>query len=157
MILWKIIAMNLLDPVSSLMTVNPIRLSPSDPLVKVKTVFEHNKIHHIPVVDEGKLIGIVSKSDFLFFKRGFNNTNVIKKMEEIRLNNYVVKDIMTKGLAKLNPGDKINVALEIFTKNIFHAIPVVDDGRLVGILTTHDIIKKLAHDKAAITEYNSIS
>jgi len=147
--------MNLLDPVSTLMTVNPIRLSPSDPLVKVKTVFENNHIHHIPVVDEGKLVGIVSKSDFLFFKRGFNNTSVIKKMEEIRLNNYVVKDIMTKGLAKLNPTDKINLALEIFTKNIFHAIPIVDGERLVGILTTHDVIKRLSEDKKAITEYNT--
>ena len=147
--------MNLLDPVSSIMTVNPIRLSPSDPLVKVKAVFESNNIHHIPVVDEGKLIGIISKSDFLFFKRGFNNTNVIRKMEEIRLNNYVVKDIMTKGLAKLAPTDKINVALEIFTKNIFHAIPIVDGERLVGILTTHDVIKKLSEDKIAISEYNS--
>ena len=145
--------MNLLASVSTIMTKNPVRLSPYDPLVKVKSIFEKMNIHHIPVVDEGKLVGIVSKSDFLFFKRGFNNTNVIQKMEEIRLNNYVVKDIMTKGLAKLEPSDKINVALEIFKKNIFHAIPVVDEGRLVGILTTHDIINALAEDKSAVSEY----
>ena len=145
--------MNLLESVSTIMTNNPVRLSPFDPLVKVKSIFEKMNIHHIPVVDEGKLVGIVSKTDFLFFKRGFNNTNVIQKMEEIRLNNYVVKDIMTTGLAKLEPDDKINVALEIFKKNIFHAIPVVDDGRLVGILTTHDIINRLAEDKSAISEY----
>jgi len=145
--------MNLLESVSTIMTNNPVRLSPYDPLVKVKSIFEKMNIHHIPVVDEGKLVGIVSKADFLFFKRGFNNTNVIQKMEEIRLNNYVVKDIMTSGLAKLEPDDKINVALEIFKKNIFHAIPVVQDGRLVGILTTHDIINRLADDKSAVSEY----
>ncbi|MBT8190766.1 MAG: CBS domain-containing protein [Saprospiraceae bacterium] len=145
--------MNLLESVSTIMTNNPVRLSPYDPLVKVKSIFEKMNIHHIPVVDEGKLVGIVSKADFLFFKRGFNNTNVIQKMEEIRLNNYVVKDIMTSGLAKLEPDDKINVALEIFKKNIFHAIPVVKDGRLVGILTTHDIINRLADDKSAVSEY----
>ena len=146
--------MNLLAPVSTIMTTNPIILSPNDPLIKVKSVFEKKNIHHIPVVDEGNLVGIISKADFLFFKRGFNNTNVIQKMEEIRLNNYLVKDIMTTGLAKLQPTDKINVALDIFNKNIFHAIPVVEDGRIVGILTTHDIIKRLAEDKQVTRDYN---
>jgi acetoin utilization protein AcuB len=51
---------------------------------------------------------------------------------------------MTKGLAKLDPEDRINVALEIFLVNRFHAIPVVKNEELVGIVTTYDIIKTLA-------------
>lgn len=146
--------MNLLDSVQTIMTVNPITVSPEDPLAKVKTIFSKKSIHHIPVIDSGELVGMVSKSDYLFFKRGFNHSNVVQKMEEIRLHNYKVKDIMTKGLAKLAPTDKINVALEIFKENIFHAIPIVEDKKLQGILTTYDVIRKLAEDKNAITEYN---
>ena len=145
--------MNLLNPVSTIMTTNPITLSPDDSLIKVKSVFEKHKIHHIPIVDEGELVGIVSKSDFLFFKRGFNENKIIKKMEEIRLHNYSVKDIMTEGLAKLGPNDKVNVALEVFRENILHAILVVEDKRLLGILTTFDIINTLAEDQEAIAEY----
>ncbi len=145
--------MNLLDSVQTIMTTNPITVSPEDPLAKVKTIFSKKAIHHIPVIDSGELVGMVSKSDYLFFKRGFNHSNVVQKMEEIRLHNYKVKDIMTKGLAKLAPTDKINVALEIFKENIFHAIPIVQDKKLYGILTTYDVIKKLADDKNAITEY----
>jgi len=44
----------------------------------------------------------------------------------------------------LDPNDRINVALEIFMVNRFHAIPVVENDELIGILTTYDIIKALA-------------
>ena len=56
---------------------------------------------------------------------------------------------MTKGLAKLTPDQRINVALEIFMENRFHAIPVLDEasGELVGIITTFDIIKALATEE----------
>jgi predicted transcriptional regulator len=71
----------------------------------------------------------------------------------VRLNNYTAKDIMTKKLAKLDPDDKINVALEVFRENLFHAIPVVQNERIVGILTTFDIINNLAKDANAVASY----
>jgi acetoin utilization protein AcuB len=145
--------MNLLHPIAEIMTPNPITVSPDDQLIKIDHLFKENKFHHVPVVDEGKLVGIVSKSDFLFFKRGFNESQTMEKMEEVRMRNYTARDIMTKGIAKLSSKDRINVALEIFKVNIFHAIPVVDEGTLVGIVTPLDIIKKLAEDKGAINEY----
>ncbi|HMQ06826.1 MAG TPA: CBS domain-containing protein [Saprospiraceae bacterium] len=146
--------MNLLAPVSNIMTKDLITVSPNDPLSVVNNIFAKYKIHHIPVVQEGELAGIISQSDFLFFKRGFNPSRLVEKMEEIRLHNYAVKDIMTTKLATLDPRDKIIVALDIFLKNIFHAIPVVDSRRLVGIVTTHDVIKELVKDKHAIAEYD---
>ena len=56
---------------------------------------------------------------------------------------------MTKGLAKLTPDQRINVALEIFLENRFHAIPVVEEqsGELIGIITTFDVIKALASEE----------
>lgn len=145
--------MNLLHPVSEIMTRNPVTVSPDDQLIKIDHIFKEHKFHHVPVVEEGKLVGIVSKSDFLFFKRGFNESQTMERMEEVRMRNYTARDIMTKGIAKLSSSDKINVALEIFKVNIFHALPIVDDGKLVGIITTLDIITKLAEDKGAINEY----
>jgi acetoin utilization protein AcuB len=49
---------------------------------------------------------------------------------------------MTKGLAVLESNDRIGVAIEIFKENLFHAIPIVDDEELKGIVTTFDLIDK---------------
>jgi len=57
------------------------------------------------------------------------------------------KDIMVRGLGKLEPDDRINVALEVFSRNWFHALPVVADGELVGIVTTQDVIRAILDEK----------
>lgn len=145
--------MNILNPVSTIMTPNPLCVGAHESLAHVAKVFDSHKIHHLPVIEEGVLVGLISKSDFLLFRRGFSNDAIHKMEEEVRLNNFQARDIMTKGLAKLDPNDKINVALEIFKENLFHGIPIVEDGQVVGILTTYDIIKHLAEDKESYAEY----
>jgi acetoin utilization protein AcuB len=52
---------------------------------------------------------------------------------------------MTKRLGKVAPDDRVNVALEVFMVNRFHALPVVENGELVGIITPFDIMKALSH------------
>jgi predicted transcriptional regulator len=145
--------MNILNPVSTIMTPNPVCIGSNEPLITADKLFKQHKIHHLPVESEGKLVGMLSKSDFLFFRRGFTSDEQEKLEDEVRLNNYTAKDIMTTRLAKLDPDDKINVALEVFKENIFHAIPIVKDDRIVGILTTFDIINRLAIDSLAVAEY----
>jgi acetoin utilization protein AcuB len=144
--------MNLLNSVSSIMTPNPICVDLNEILTVVDRIFKENRIHHLPVISGDKLVGMISKSDFLFFKRGFSEEQS-KLEDEVRMNNYLAKDIMTKRLAKLEPDDKINVALEVFKENLFHALPIVENDRIVGILSTFDIIKKLAIDSEATASY----
>lgn len=148
--------MNLLNSVSSIMTPNPICVDLNEILTVVDRIFKENRIHHLPVISGDKLVGMISKSDFLFFKRGFSEEQS-KLEDEVRMNNYLAKDIMTKRLAKLEPDDKINVALEVFKENLFHALPIVENDRIVGILSTFDIIKKLAIDSEATASYEWIT
>ena len=145
--------MNLLRPVSEIMTKELITLRTSDSIAEAAKIFNSKRVHHIPVTIDDKLLGIISMSDYLFFRRGFLDDRDDEKIEEVRLNNYEVSYIMTKGIATLEPTDKINVALEIFKENLFHAIPVVDEDVLVGIVTTHDIIHHLAKDNKAYAAY----
>lgn len=128
-------------------------LNPMSSIAEAAKLFSAHRIHHIPIVSDGELVGIVSKSDFLFFKRGFQHDRHDSKIEEIRMNNYLVSQIMTTGLAKLEPTDKINVALEVFKENLFHAIPVVENNQLVGLVTTYDILNQLAKDNSAVAQY----
>jgi CBS domain-containing protein len=145
--------MNLLAAVSTIMTTDPIFVSPEDSLQTVNSIFEKHKVHHVPVVLANELVGMISKSDLSFFKRGFLDDEYNKLAEDLRLNSYKVKNIMTTGLAKLDKDDRINLALDIFAKNLFHALLVVDGKKLLGIVTTHDIIRLLAKDNMVSNTY----
>ena len=141
--------MDLRAPVSTIMSTELITVSPKDSLREVKSIFEKHRIHHIPVVRFQTMVGLISKTDFFHFLRGFRKNKYDELLEESRLNNYTVEEIMTTGIAKLEPNDRINVALEVFKENLFHAIPVVEGDKLVGIVTTFDIISALADSESA--------
>lgn len=145
--------MNLLAPITTIMTKDVLTLEATAGLDKVEKIFQNNNIHHLPITEGDKMVGMISKTDFLLFKRGFFDFQVEAKYDLFRLKTHKASDIMTRGIAKLEPTDKINVALEVFKKNILHALPVVDGDQLIGIVTTHDIIKHLADDKSAINQY----
>ena len=145
--------MNLLHPISKIMTRDVKTLQVNATIADAAKLFKTYKIHHIPILDKKKLVGIVSKSDYLFFQRGFLDDSYDVQLEQIRMNNYEVSYIMTKGLAKMEPSQKINVAISLFKENIFHAIPIIDNDELVGIVTTYDIIKHLDEDNQVIAEY----
>jgi acetoin utilization protein AcuB len=141
--------MDFTAPVSRFMTRKLITVLPTDRLTHVKEIFDTRPIHHIPVVRYTTLVGMISKSDFLHFLKGMQTTGQEEALEKSRLHNYTAEDIMTTHIATLESTDRINVALDIFSKNLFHSIPVVDDGVLIGILTTLDIIKALMEEDMA--------
>jgi len=147
--------MNLLGPISSIMSTNLLTLTAHSTIEDAEKAFKAMSIHHLPVVEGKRLLGIVSKSDIVGMMNG------VKKLEEMLedyqhlTNNVPVEKIMTKGVATLSSTDKINVALEVFKANLFHAIPVVDDGELVGIVTTFDIINQLSTDNEAHAIYSN--
>ncbi len=141
--------MDILAPVSSIMTTNLLTVNPKDNLKVVKEIFDRNRIHHLPVVRHKKIVGLISKTDLLHFLKGANPEK--EKLRNAKLlEKFVAEDIMTTGLAKLESDDRINVALEVFKENLFHAIPIVDGEELKGIVTTYDVIKALSEDKVKI-------
>lgn len=131
--------MNQLAPVSNIMTKKVITLSPNDNLLNVEHIFNQHKIHHIPVVEEGKLVGMVSKEDY-------NKSVPFFNVDSHQLQNYLekvlVKEVMIKRVATVSPSERVDVAALIFHENRFHALPVVDEKKaVVGIVTTFDLIE----------------
>lgn len=147
--------MNLLAPISTIMTSKVTTVSPDEPLTTIKAIFDERKFHHIPVTKDKKMVGLISKQDFLYFLHGFiDKKDGVNVLGLDALNTAKAEDIMTKGLASLEPDSRINVALEIFKENLFHALPVVDkNGNLAGIITTYDIIRRLSHDPVTLKDY----
>ncbi len=143
--------MDLSAPVSTIMTSQLLTVGPADPLEEVRLIFDRHRIHHVPVVRFRTLIGMISKGDFLHFTRGISRSAYDNIIEESRLRNYRAEDIMTRDLATLQDSDTISSALAIFLQNQFHAIPVLKNSELIGILTTYDILRLLA--KAYAVEF----
>mgnify|MGYP000026371894 CR=1 FL=1 len=135
--LYKNKKMNLNIPVSELMTQKVVTVSSSQKLVDVKHIFEKKEFHHhIPVVDNGKLTGIISLIDFLYAIKSAS----LDDTEEV-YNTQLVKDIMHE-----NPITKPSLATlrdisEELAKGEVHAIVIADDGVLKGIVSTADVIR----------------
>lgn len=135
------------------MTKKLIAVAPDDSLVQVREIFESHNIHHIPVVRFKGIVGLISKTDFLHFLNGFRGNEMDKFIDETRLRSWKAEEIMTKGLAKVDSSEPIRNVLEVFMVNRFHALPIVDDEELVGIVTTFDLIKLLASEPIKLEDY----
>lgn len=141
--------MDFTAPISKFMTHKLVTVTPSDRMTHVKEIFDTQRIHHLPVVRYTTLVGMISKTDLMHFMRGMETTPYDQLVEKSRLHNYTAEDIMTKGIATLSSDERVNVALQLFSENLFHAIPIVDNDELVGMLTTFDIIKALVDEDNA--------
>lgn len=136
--------------VGNIMTTLPVTVGPNDTLLKVKEIFASMNIHHIPVVKNKKVVGIISKNDFLAISNAFPLFNEAKResYNDKLYATLLVEEVMTKQVAKVNPEDSIEIVGGIFRENLFHALPVVDEkGELVGIITTFDLLNYFFNDK----------
>ena len=143
-------------PISQIMSTDIISVNQFEKLSHVAFLFQTNDLHHLPVIDdEQKVIGIISTSDyyktlhnFTLFREGH-----CKEVNERFLESRYVTEIMTKNVVKLNPEDKLEVAVCIFAENLFHALPVVDKwGKLEGIITTFDLINYAYNDQFQLND-----
>ncbi len=109
------------EKISTIMTVNPVTLSSSNNLAEVQNIFLNNKIHHLPIVDDGKLVGLVTTYDLWKQNKAFSDYPNIK-----------VGEVMNTNIAKVSADDKVGTAAELFLDNRFHALPVITNNKLVG-------------------------
>ncbi len=108
----------------------------NEPLMVIRKIFEANKFHHIPIIgNNGELLGIISREDYYKVAYVLSIEGMKQKFQTLE-----AQDIMTKYPLHLDPEDTIGLAADIFLANKFHALPIVEDGRLVGIVTSHDLL-----------------
>lgn len=114
-----------------IMTKEVFTLSPEHTLAEARSVMLQKNVHHLPILENGKLVGMVTSWDF--FKLG-------KSAEEYAA--MKLKEIMTTKIATLDPGQHIGAVAEVLMVHLFHAVPIVNDDReLLGIVTSTDIIR----------------
>ncbi len=132
-------------PLRDIMTTRLIAVDVEEDLIKVNELFEKNHLHHILIVEREKLVGLVSLLDWMRISLGFRMGFVEER--EVNENIYdqlELRRIMTENPVTMSPDDTVQNAALLFSENLFHAIPIEEDGRLVGIVTSTDVIKHLA-------------
>lgn len=127
-------------PVADIMTRHLITVKAETPISKVHDLFEQHSFHHIPVVENGKLVGIISKTDYLKIRHMIATTWEGITICQDLYKDMCAGDIMTHEPLKIESDDTIGLAADIFKANALHALPVVDEGELVGIITSHDLL-----------------
>jgi CBS domain-containing protein len=117
--------------VQSHMTTDLITLGPENTLGEARDILLSKHIHHIPIVEGRKLVGMVTSWDI--FKLG-------KSVAEYK--DMKVKEIMTTKVATLEPDQHLGAVAEVLTEHLFHAVPIVNDNHeLLGIVTSTDIVR----------------
>ncbi|MBO8163724.1 MAG: CBS domain-containing protein [Brevibacillus sp.] len=98
-----------------------------------------NRIRHLPVLDEGKLVGIVSDRDL----RDALPSTLIRHDDDNEVLKKKVKEIMHPDVVTAHPLDFIEDAAKMIYDHKVGSLPVVEEGRLVGIVTESDILNRL--------------
>ncbi len=144
--------------VKNIMTKELITVSPETEIVHATKLLLENRINGVPVTDEtGKLVGILCQTDliaqqkklaipsFFTFLNGFIALTSMKQFEKQvqKIAATTVTQAMTPSPVTVRPDTGIEEVAALMVDNNFHTIPVVGEGKLVGIVGKEDILRTL--------------
>ena len=130
-------------PISTIMTREVVTLKSTDSLEMAEHLFKTKKIRHVPIIKEKRIIGILSYTDLLRISFADAFSEDTHDVDTSVYTLFSIEQVMARNVVSVTSATTIKEVAEIFAVREFHALPVVDDGRLAGIVTTTDIIKYL--------------
>jgi len=130
-------------PVSKIMTTNLVLLNINDTLEKAEMLFKKHTIRHIPVVNNHKIEGMLSYTDLLRISFADAVFEEEEAVETLVYNMFSLQQVMVTNITAVKSTDSIYDVAQILAKESFHALPVEEAGKLVGIVTTTDLIQYL--------------
>lgn len=133
-------------PVSTIMAKNIIAISPSEDLERVEMLFNRYKIKHIPVVSHGVIIGMLSFTDLMRISFSETGKEGGKSVDSVVYNTFSIEEVMVKNVVTVTSDTSIKEVAKILAEREFHALPVVDNGNPVGIVTTTDLLNYLVKE-----------
>ncbi len=128
--------------IGELMTRDVISVLPDAKLNAAQEIMEEYGIRHLPVVENGRLVGIISKGDIREARPSDATTLSVWEVNYL-WDTIKVREVMTEKVLTVSPDQPLLDALRLMVARKFSSVPVVTDGVLVGIITETDIFNKL--------------
>jgi len=134
--------------VRDVMTADPTTLKRNDKLTLADDIMRLGRVRHLPVVDDDgdALVGIVTQRD-LFRDALAQALGYGRHAQRKILDTLSVKDVMATEVVTSSPDTSLIEAARLLTERKIGCLPVVDNGRLVGILTEGDFVALVARDR----------
>jgi CBS domain-containing protein len=131
------------EPVSKIMSADPVSVTTNESVSGARKLMEQKGIHHLPVTEADRVVGIISSSDFLRVSFGEFGNQDERGLDAMLDHTYKLADLMNPNPVTVSNGDSIRDAARILATSDFHSLPVVDGTKLVGIITSSDLIQYL--------------
>lgn len=131
-------------PIKEIMTRDVVSVKPEDTIAVVSEKMNSLTAHHMPVVENGKIAGMISMNDIHKMEHHFTIFNNPEAQDSNRqlFSSMLAKDIMTTSVTTVHEDENVGKAVDLLLENMFHALPVINhEEQLVGIVTTFDLIK----------------
>jgi CBS domain-containing protein len=129
--------------VRDIMARDPTTLGRNDTLDLAEDIMNLGRIRHMPVIDEGNIVGIVSQRD-LFRSALVTALGFGRKTHRAVIKTIKIKEIMTEHVITISPDASVKKAARMMIDQKIGCLPVVDGGKLVGLLTETDILRYFA-------------
>ena len=130
--------------VRDLMTSNVLVVGPDDPVTKLRDLMADKHIRHVPVVEDGAdLVGVVSDRDLLARALG-SDTDLPLSLQSELLDADKVRDVMTWDVETIDVDEDVTLAAQVMLDNKYGCLPVLEEGKLAGILTEADFVRYVA-------------
>ncbi|HWS22681.1 MAG: CBS domain-containing protein [Chlorobiaceae bacterium] len=119
-----------------------ITIEADERVVHLRRRMLDDNITRFVVSDQGKYIGIVTETDVAVAMRKFRES-VKDQHQDHRIRNMIVRDIMTAPLISVDPSASVSAVIDLMLKKNISSVPVVDKGRLAGIITRRSLVNAL--------------
>ncbi len=119
---------------------SPVTLKPEDSLDLANDVIALGRIRHIPVVQDGRLVGMITERD-LIGAAASKIFGLKQASKSALLKTVKIKDVMKKRVVTVAPDTPIKEAVHLMADKKIGCVPVVSDGALVGLVTTTDVLR----------------
>ena len=130
-------------PITKIMTKDVITLDCNDNLETAEVLFKRNNIRHIPVVKDSSIIGMLSYTDLLRISFADATDEYDSDVETIVYNMFTIEQVMAKNVISVPSSATIKEVAKLLGQKEFNALPVLNQNKLVGIVTTTDLINYL--------------